>query len=146
MKNSKFVGIGKIVLESLNTDTYNIPHLHFIFQKNGNFIEAINLEFGLVSTDTTPDNAVKELVSMLIEYIQRNITTYSFQSLIDVVASDAMNEYWTEYRKLEFMLAEQKKDVGNNFVNTLKRAITNEILKTYGIKPKAKFSVLKDAA
>lgn len=139
------IGIGKIMLESLNTDSYNIPHLHFIFIRTGEFIEAVNLEFGLVASDVSADTAVKDLVTMLIEYIKRTLETMPYKTFRDIVSSTAMDEYWREYRVLEFELAEQKKDLGNNFVTKLKAHIVRDIMKSYGVKPTAKYSVLRAA-
>lgn len=142
-----YIGIGKIVLDSLCTEEYNIPHLHFLLTKNEDgFIEAINLEFGIVAFYKDPDEAVKILIQLLIEYIKRTIEEDGFDSLIHSVQGDDMNEYWTEYRKFEFILAKQKHDISHDFVRSLTRKIAKEIFDMYGIKPKAKYSVLEQAA
>lgn len=142
-----YIGIGKIVLDSLCTEAYNIPHLHFILSRNEDgFVEAMNLEFGLVAIDKDSRNSVKNLVQILIEYIKRTIETYGFSKLKEVVSSDAMSEYWTEYRIFEFLLAEKKHDIGHEFVNHLEETIKNEIFEMYGISPDVKYSVLENAA
>ena len=138
-----YIGIGKIVLDSLCTEEYNISHLHFLLTKNDDgFIESVNLEFGIVAFHKDADEAVKILIQLLIEYIKRTIDEDGFDSLIHSVQGDEMNEYWAEYRKFEFILAKQKRDLSHDFVRSLTRKIANEIFEMYGIKPKAKYSVL----
>ena len=142
-----YIGIGKIVLDSLCTDDYNILHLHFILSKNSDgFIEAINLEFGIVAFDKDADVSVKILIQLLIEYIKRSIDEYGFDNLIESVQGNEMNDYWSEYRRFEFFLAKKKHDLSHDFVKNLTRKIEKEIFEKYGIKPKAKYSVLENAA
>lgn len=140
------VGIGKIFLSSLDSNNYNIPHLHFIVCKTSDAFNAVSLEFGLVASDANAEAAIESLIKMLVEYVIRTITTSGFSSLIETVASTAMNEFWREYRIFEFKLAEKKKDIGHDFVQKLKDSIKKQIIEEYGIEPEAKFSVIGEAA
>ena len=144
MDKEKCVGIGKIVLNAADTTTYTIPHLHFILAKAEYGIEAINLEFGLVASGTTPPEAIQGLSAMLIEYIQRTIATFSYDKLIEVVTTDAMNAYWTEYHRIEFTLAKTKQDIGHVFEEALTRKIRRELMEKYGIRTKTQFAVVED--
>lgn len=146
MKEQNFIGIGKIMLGMLDNDSYNIPHLHFIMAKNGDYFEAINLEFGIVASEKNSNTVVEDLTEMLIEYVTRTINSLGFDSLIESVSSKAMNDFWTEYRKFEFILAKNKKDIGHGFVRQLTKEIQKRILDQYGIKTEAKYSVMEDAA
>lgn len=144
MENFNFIGIGKLILN--DTTEYNIPHLHFILSKNTDgAIEAVNLEFGLLSEAENPKVAVQRLAEMLIEYTNRSIKTLSYDSLIETVKSDAMNDFWKEYRVMEFKFAKVKKDIGHSFVDAITEQIKKDIFEKYGIKPEAPY-VLEDAA
>ena len=145
MDRTKIAGIGKIVLNSADTTTYNIPHLHFILAKADYGVEAINLEFGLVASGVTPPEAIQGLSSMLIEYITRTIDAFSYDKLIEVVMTDAMNAYWTEYHRLEFMLAKNKLDIGHVFEEALTRKIRRELMEKYGIRTKTQFAIVEGA-
>lgn len=140
------VGIGKVILSSLDNESYNIPHLHFLICKNDSYFEAINLEFGLVATDKNSSLSVEILTKMLIEYILSTIQAYGFNKLTEIVSSSALDSFWKEYRILEFKLAGQKKDVGHGIVQYLTETIKQQILKEYGIKSEAKYSVMDKAA
>lgn len=140
------VGIGKIILSSLDNDSYNIPHLHFLICKSESFYESVNLEFGLVASNEDAKSSVEALTKLLVEHILLTIHTFGFGKLTETVESAAMDSYWKEYRIFEFRLAEQKKDVGHGMVQSLARSIKQQIFKEYGITPEAKFSVVEKAA
>lgn len=140
------VGIGKVVLSSLDNESYNIPHLHFIVCKSNGLYEAVSLEFGLVASDEDAETAIENLVKMLVEYIIQTIKTFGFKKLIEISGTDAMDSLWRKYRILEFRLAEMKKDIGHGFMKQLKETVRRQILRDYGINPRAKFSVIGLAA
>lgn len=141
MDNYNFIGVGKIVLKNFDKEEYNIPHLHCLINKTEDGYEVINLEFGVVTFATDTEEAVATLTRMLIEYIQRTVETYGFETLIDVVSKDAMNEFWTEYRKIEFSFAKTKDDVGHQVIDKIKEEAIEEFKRQYGIETSIKFSV-----
>lgn len=148
MEDYKFVGVGKIVLKTFDKENYNIPHLHCLINKTKDGFEVINLEFGLVTFATETGDAVASLARMLIEYVRRTIETkdMGFDTLINVVSRDSMNDFWTEYRKIEFTLAKTKDDVGNQVIDRIKKETIKDFIRQYNIEPEVKFSVLGKVA
>ena len=146
MDGYNFIGVGKIVLKNFDNENYNIPHLHCIINKSEDGFEVINLEFGLSTFSTDTAEAVAALARMLIEYIQRTVSTMGFKTLIDVVSRDSMNDFWTEYRKIEFSFAETKEDVGHQVIDKIKKEALEEFKRQYGIETTVKFSVFGKAA
>ncbi len=142
----KFVGVGKIVLKTFDNEDYNIPHLHCLINKTEDGFEFINLEFGLVTFAENTEEAAESLTRMLIEYIKRTIETLGFKTLIDVVSKDSMNNFWTEYRKIEFSFAEKKMDIGHRVIDAIKKEAIEEFKRQYGIEPNIKFSLVEKAA
>lgn len=146
LSDFNFVGVGKIVLKTFEKETYNIPHLHCLINKTADGFEVINLEFGLVTFSADTEDAVASLARMLIEYIKRTVETLGFKTLVDVVAQNAMNDYWTEYRKIEFTFAETKDDVGHQVIDKIKKEAVEDFKRQYGIETTVKFSVFGQAA
>lgn len=146
-RNDISIGIGKIILQSQDTEFYNIPHLHFLLVKDcdGN-IAAENLEFGLVSSDKQAENAVKWLAEMLIDFIHKNIEVFGFDTLTQLATTDALDDVWREYRRLEFALAKEKRDLEHAFVNEITKKVYRDIFNKYGIKATAKYNTLKKVA
>ena len=117
-----FVGIGKIVLES-NAE-WNIPHLHFMVNKttSGNF-EAVLLEFGLVSWSETINDSIKSLVKQTHSHILSAMERVGFDQFIQEVDDHVMDGYWRYYRKIEFSLARNGRDLSHEMDSKLVRAI-----------------------
>lgn len=141
------IGVGKMMLSSEDTEFYNIPHLHFLLTRDAEGgTEAINLEFGVVSSGESADEAVKGLTEVVIEFIHKNMSVHGFSALKEVVATRAMDEDWRHYRVMEFELAEQKRDLGHAFVNKIIDKVYDEFMEKYGIKASLKYNTLKEAA
>lgn len=146
LSDYNFIGVGKIVLKTFDNEDYNIPHLHCIINKTEDGFEFINLEFGLVTFAENTEEALESLARMLIEYIKRTIDTLGFETLVEVVSKGVMNDFWTEYRKMEFSLAERKQDVGHRVIDAIKKEAIEEFIRQYGIEPDIKFSLFEEAA
>lgn len=142
----QYIGIGKIILNSQDTETYNIPHLHCLLTKTDNLVEAVNLEFGICAAGDDSSLAVKNLVEMLIEYIKRTIAELGFENLIAVACKGDMNDMWNEYRKIEFTLAKSKQDLGHTVVDVIKKSAYKEFVRKYGIKTEASISLIEGKA
>ena len=144
MNGYNFIGVGKIILDSFADKEYNIPHLHCLINKADDGYEFINLEFGLVTFDENPEEAASALAKMLIEYVQRTIKDLGFKTLIDVVSQKSLEQYWAEYRRLEFTFAETKKDIGHHVIERIKQEAVEEFKRQYGIKTSVKFSFVEE--
>lgn len=142
----QYIGIGKIILNSQDTETYNIPHMHCLLTKTDGLIEAVNLEFGICAAGNDSSLAVKNLVEMLIEYIKRTIAEFGFDNLIAVACKGDMNDMWNEYRKIEFTLAKNKQDLGHTVADVIKKSAYEEFVRKYGIKTKASISFIEGKA
>jgi hypothetical protein len=165
-----FVGIGKILIDTASL-TWNIPQLHFLVEKNAECFESVCLEFGLVSSGSSQDNAVEHLVEQTLHYIRSVVLEGAgYDELKELALNNFMSEYWGSYRHIEFSLAEKKLDLSheiesrimaaiqNSYDNKVKELITikakeaaNEAFKEYeklsAIKPiSVSYIPLKDAA
>lgn len=146
----KTIGIGKLIMDT-DTQSYNIPHLHILLlqEEDGN-IQALNLEFGLVTTapQGQEEVAIENLADMTAMYIKRTMLDGDgFDSFERVVSSCGLESFWAEYRKTEFTLARKKRDLGHSMINKIKEKVIQEIYEKYGIKPDAQFSIINgDAA
>ena len=117
MENKQFVAIGKMMIDSLNTE-WNIPHLHFIVnQTPSGLFEATNIELILDSSGNTIEEAVKSLSGLTIHYITTVMEKgCGYDEFIAKANSLAMEEYWREYRNIEFTLARKGKDLSHEIV------------------------------
>jgi hypothetical protein len=108
--NKNFVGIGKMTFDS-NAE-WNIPHLHFMVDKttSGNY-EATLLEFSLVSWSESLNDAIKSLVKQTHAHILSVIERAGFDQFIREVDDQVMDGYWRNYRKIEFSLARDGRDL-----------------------------------
>ncbi|GHV80507.1 hypothetical protein AGMMS49944_22980 [Spirochaetia bacterium] len=122
VNGKNFVGIGKMVFDS-NAD-WNIPHLHFMVDKTtpGNF-EATLLEFGLVSWSETQDGAITSLVKQTHSHILAVMKGEGFDRFIRTVDDHVMDGFWRNYRKIEFTLAREGRDLSHEMDSRLVRAI-----------------------
>lgn len=146
MDGFNFIGIGKIVIDSKVGASYNIPHLHFLLSlaKDG-VIDALNIEFGIVASGSSPNEASERLALMLAEHTSLAISELGFQSLIEVAGRRASDDFWHEYRVMEFRLAEKGRDVGHAFVDAITRKAKREIEKKYGVKASSRYAMLEAA-
>jgi hypothetical protein len=119
-----FIGIGKIFIDTPAED-WNIPNLHFIVSKNsGNVYEAVNLEFGLVSTGKSEVECVRFLVRLVCVYIFSVINDGNgYKELRETVRKPFMADYWAEYRGIEFDLAETRRDLSHDIDRQINKAI-----------------------
>ena len=120
--NKNFVGIGKMVFDS-NAE-WNIPHLHFMVDKtsSGNY-EATLLEFGLVSWSEDVNGSIKSLVKQTHSHILSVVERTGFDEFIREVNDHVMDDYWRQYRKIDFMLARNGMDLSHEMDNRFMRAI-----------------------
>jgi hypothetical protein len=126
MDNKRFVAIGKMTIDNLSTE-WNIPDLHFIVNKTpSGLFEATNIEFILDSTGSTIEEAIEGLTGLTIHYITMAMGKgRGYDEFIDKVNSLAMEEYWREYRNIEFSLARGRKDLSHEIANKINSAIKN---------------------
>ena len=122
VENKNFVGIGKIVFDS-NAE-WNIPHLHFMVDKttSGTY-EATLLEFGLVSWAEDEKDSIKSLVKQTHSHILSAMERAGFDEFILEVNDHVMDDYWRQYRKIDFMLARNGMDLSHEMDSKFIRAI-----------------------
>jgi hypothetical protein len=122
--DKKFVGIGKFLFDTVN-EKWNIPHLHFMIDKtdDGNF-EATSLEFGLVSSGDKAEISMQRLAGLVLFHITSVMTEGSgYKEFIETVNSRTMDDYWREYRVIDFSLGEKGKDLSHEIEKRITLAI-----------------------
>jgi hypothetical protein len=121
--DKNFVGIGKMTFDTNNVE-WNIPHLHFLVDKSplGDF-EATLLEFGLVSSGATQEESIEGLASQTRDYIVSVTEKSSYQQFIDDVNTCVMENYWRQYRCIEFSLARKGNDLSHEMGRDVIRAV-----------------------
>ena len=126
MDNKHFVAIGKMTIDNLSTE-WNIPALHFIVNKApSGLFEATNIELILDSSGNTIEEAVEGLIGLTLHYITAVMEKgRGYDEFIEKVNSLAMEEYWREYRNIEFSLARNRKDLSHDIANKINTAIKN---------------------
>jgi len=114
VENKRSVAIGKIICETLGVP-WNIPHSHFIVnQTPSGLFEATNIEFVLDSVGASIDEAARILMRLTADYIKEvMIKGRGHDELLEMVDSDAMENYWREYRKAEVELSRTGQDMGH---------------------------------
>ncbi|MCL2154965.1 MAG: hypothetical protein FWH53_04790 [Leptospirales bacterium] len=123
-EEKNFVGIGKIMIDTKPSITWNIPHLHFLVLSNLDYFEAICLEFGLVSSGETQEEAAKRLVELIIYHIGAVMDQGGgFEEFKEIALNDFMNDFWSVYRHIEFTLAETKQDLSHEIMSQMTKAI-----------------------
>lgn len=139
--NFNFIGAGKILYNNFSPD-FNIPHLHFLVIQHDSFFEAVNIELQLFAVGDSRENAVAELATLTSAHI---VTVLSkgrgYDELMETAMEETMNNYWKEYRKVEFEAARKKKDIGHNLEQRINilitenfRAMIRERIKEFAIK------------
>jgi hypothetical protein len=120
--DKNFVGIGKIIFDK--DAEWNIPHLHFMVDRTntGNY-EATLLEFGLVSWSEKKDEAIKSLIIQTHTHIFNIMEKAGFIEFINEVDSHLMDDYWRQYRKIEFTLAKDGRDLSHEIDRHVVQAI-----------------------
>ena len=115
MDNKHFVAIGKIVFETPGFP-WNIPHTHFMVNKTATgLFEATNLELILDSAGSSVEESAQILARLTANYIMEiMMKRRGHDELIEVVDTDAMEDYWREYRKIEMELSRSKRDISHN--------------------------------
>ena len=126
MENKHFVAIGKMTIDNLSTE-WNIPVLHFIINKTpSGLFEATNIELILDSSGNTIEESIEGLIGLTIHYIKAVMEKGNgYGEFIDKVNSLVMEEYWREYRNIEFSLARYRKDLSHDIANKVNAAIKN---------------------
>ena len=120
--HKNFIGIGKMTFNS--EAEWNIPHLHFMVDKtaDGNF-EATLLEFGLVSWSESLNDSITSLVKQTRTHIITVMEKSGFEEFIKEVDDHVMDGYWREYRKIDFKLAQDGKDLSHEMDSRFMRAL-----------------------
>jgi hypothetical protein len=122
-ENKNIVGIGKMIIDT-NSVSWNIPHLHFLVLHEAVHFEAVCLEFGLVSSGVTQEEAAERLIEHTIYHIGTAISEGNgFGEFKEVALNGFMNNYWGAYRHIEFCLAETKRDLSHEIESRITRAL-----------------------
>ena len=122
-ENIDIVGLGKMIIDTRSV-SWNIPHLHFFVSFNAGSYESTCLEFGLVATGNTQEEAAERLIEHTIYHIGAVINNGDgFEEFKEVSLNGFMNEYWGAYRHIEFCLAETKRDLSNEVESRIVRAL-----------------------
>jgi len=126
MDNKHFVAIGKMTIDNLSTE-WNVPDLHFIVNKTpSGLFEATNIEFILDSDGKTIEDAIEGLIGLTVHYITSVMEKgRGYDEFIEKINSLAMEEYWREYRNIEFSLARKRKDLSHDIANKINAAVKN---------------------
>ncbi|GHV43062.1 hypothetical protein AGMMS49546_23570 [Spirochaetia bacterium] len=124
IRDKNFVGVGKFLFDTTNVE-WNIPHLHFLVDKTESGVfEATNLEFGLVASGETQESATQRLAGLIHFHIVSVMTDgHGYKEFIETVNSNAMDEYWTVYRVIDFSLGEKGKDLSHEIEKRITRSI-----------------------
>lgn len=122
VSDKNFVGIGKLVFHS--NEEWNVPHLHFMVDEtnDGNF-EATLLEFGLVSWAENKNDSIMSLVKQTHAHILSVMERDNFDEFFQEVDGHVMDDYWRCYRKIDFMLAKEGRDLSHEMDSKFLRAI-----------------------
>jgi len=89
---------------------------------SGHF-EATLLEFGLISWAETEEAAIKKLARQTHSHILSVIGKNGFNGLIKAVDDHVMDDFWKNYRKIEFSLARNGRDLSHKLDNQIVQAI-----------------------
>ena len=132
MDNKNFIAIGKIIFETPGYP-WNIPHTHFIVNKTpSGMFEATNLELILDSIGDSAEEAAKTLARLTANYIMEiMLRRRGHNELAEVMDTNAMEDYWREYRKIEVELSRTKNDLSHNmdrlWINALKETLDENL-------------------
>jgi hypothetical protein len=115
MENKHFVAVGKLVFETPGFP-WNIPHTHFIVNKTASgLFEATNLELILDSVGNSVEESAQTLARLTGNYIMEiMMKRRGHDELVEVMDTDAMEDYWRQYRKIEAELSRTKRDLSHN--------------------------------
>jgi hypothetical protein len=117
------IAVGKMIIDT-NSVSWNVPHLHFLVLKVSEHFEAICLEFGIVSSGSTEEEAAQRLIENAIYHIGSVVNGGNgFSEFKEVALNGFMNSYWGAYRHIEFCLAEIKRDLSHEIESRIIRAI-----------------------
>lgn len=124
----KFIGAGKIMYNNFSSN-FNIPHLHFlVIQYEKNMYQAVNLELQLFAAGDSFENAIAELATLTTAHILSVLKDgRGYDELTETALERTMDEYWREYRKIEFKAAKSKRDIGHDVEQRLSNIIKNAI-------------------
>jgi hypothetical protein len=134
MDNKHFVAIGKIVFETPGYP-WNIPHTHFIVNKTASgLFEATNLELILDTISGSIKESAETLAGLTAHYIMEvMMKRRGHDELAEVMDTNAMEDYWREYRKIEVELSRTKNDLSHNmdrlWVTAIKETIDESFKK-----------------
>ncbi|WP_295160397.1 hypothetical protein [uncultured Brachyspira sp.] len=122
-----FKAIGKLVLK--NSEDWNIPHLHFIVNKaDDGIFEAVCLELMFFNSGENIKSSITNLVTNILEYFDNNINSaQDLDKYIISVDTNAMDNYWKYYRKIDGELAKYGEDINN----ALEQQIIHEVEEKY---------------
>ncbi len=131
-----FRAIGKITFKTAGR--WSIPHLHFMInQADDGVYEAICIELQHFNSGKTIEESVKNMALHLLDFLSNNIQNESdIDKLIDCVDTNDMDDYWKQYRVIDFNLAKLGKDINSSLEEKLKKDIEKEYAKKYQEKIK----------
>ena len=126
MESKTSIAIGKMTIDNLSPE-WNIPTLHFIVNKTqSGLFEATNIELILDSNGKTIEEAIEGLSALTIHYITTVMEKgQGYIEFIEKVNSLEMEDYWREYRNIEFSLARHRKDLSHDIANKVNASIKN---------------------
>ena len=132
VKGLDFKAIGKIVF-STGEKTWNIPHLHYIINKARDGVyEAVCIELREFASGNTIAEVVENMGLHLLNYLNSNIKkSDDIDQLINCVDTNDMDEYWKEYRKIDFTLAKSKKDINSVLQDDIRNSIEEKYKQQY---------------
>jgi transcriptional regulator of NAD metabolism len=87
------------------------------------YFEATLLEFGLVSWAETQEEVIKRLTKLTHFHILSVMEKNDFDQFIHTVDENAMDNYWRNYRRIEFSLAKTGKDLSHDMDSRLIHAV-----------------------
>lgn len=124
----EFIGSGKIMYNNFSSK-FNIPHLHFlVIQHEKDMYQAVNLELQLFAAGDTFENAIAELVALTTTHIIAVLEDgRGYDELVETALERTMDEYWHEYRQIEFKAAKNKHNIGHNVEQRINNIIKNAI-------------------
>jgi hypothetical protein len=120
--DKNFVGIGKFIFSVTN---WSVPHLHFMVDKAPwDGYEATNLEFGLVSSGKTQEEATQHLALLIRSHISVVLNEGNgYNELIQTVKTHALDDFWAEYRAIDFSLGKRGRDLSHEIDRHITQAI-----------------------
>ena len=125
----KFVAIGKIAINNNESELSSI-NLHFMINEaQDGLYEAVCLELLEYALASSIEEATKNLILNIAEYINNNIKNSSdIIKIINSVNTNMMDCYWKRYRVISFTLAKENKNKDKEIENKINEIIKDSLL------------------